>query len=252
MGIENKKDNVLVSVITVCYNSEETIARTVESMLQQTYDHYEYIIIDGASTDNTLEILKSYEPRFGGKMKIISEPDSGIYDAMNKGIRNASGALIGLVNSDDFYEKNALEIMVREYNKLHKKYVILYGFQRNLSGENEISVVLYHHQYLRQQMITHPTCFVSRQVYRDFGMFDTSYKSSADYEFMLRLLYGKRVFFQPVYEIISNFQIGGMSGSQKGYRETAKLQYRYKFISPVRYIKIIVKSRIYELVHKFR
>lgn len=249
--MESKKDNVLVSVITVCYNSEETIARTVESMLQQTYENYEYIIIDGASTDNTLEILKSYEPRFLGKIKIISEPDSGIYDAMNKGIRNASGELIGLVNSDDFYEKNALEVMVKEYKKLQKKYVVLYGFQRSLEGEDEINVVLYHHKYLDRQMITHPTCFVSKQVYRDFGMFDTSYKSSADYELMLRFLYTKKVYFQPVYEIISNFQLGGMSGSQKGYRETAKLQYRYKSISLMRYIKIIVKSRLYELIHKF-
>lgn len=243
-------NNVLVSIITICYNSAKTIVRTVESVLKQTYEHYEYIVIDGASTDNTLEILKSYEPRFGGKMRIISEPDSGIYDAMNKGIQRASGELIGLVNSDDYYEENALETMVREYNKLQKEHVVLYGFQRSLEGENEINVVLYHHKYLDRQMITHPTCFVTRQVYRDFGMFDTTYRSSADYELMLRLLYSEKVYFQPVYEIISNFQLGGMSSSQKGYRETAKLQYRYKFISPMRYMKIIVKSRLYELVHK--
>lgn len=252
MGNNKGRDKVLVSIITVCYNSSATIRRTMESILQQTYKHYEYIIIDGASTDDTLEIIRSYEPQFGGKMTIISEPDSGIYDAMNKGIRKASGELIGIVNSDDFYEEDALEIMAREYTRLQRKHVVLYGFQRNMAGENEISVVLYHHQYLGQQMITHPTCFVSKQVYRDFGMFDTSYKSSADYEFMLRLLYTDKVYFQPVYEIISNFQIGGMSGSQKGYRETVRLQYRYKFISPMRYIRIIVKSWIYELVHKFK
>lgn len=258
MGNENK--HVLVSIITVCYNSSATIRCTLESMLQQTYEHYEYIVIDGASTDDTLEIIRSYAPRFGGRMTIVSEPDSGIYDAMNKGIRKATGELIGIVNSDDFYEDDALEIMVREYTKLQKEqvslygsqreHVVLYGFQRNMAGEDEISVVLYHHLYLSQQMITHPTCFVTRQVYRDFGMFDTTYRSSADYELMLRLLYSEKVYFQPVYEIISNFQIGGMSGSQKGYRETAKLQYRYKFISPMRYMKIIVKSRLYELVHK--
>lgn len=249
--MENKRDNVLVSIITVCYNSSKTIRRTLESVLSQTYDHYEYIVIDGASSDDTLEIVRSYEPQFNGKMKIISEPDSGIYDAMNKGIRHASGDLIGIVNSDDFYEDNALEIMVRKYEELQREHVVLYGFQRNLAGEDEISVVLYHHQYLSRQMITHPTCFVSSRVYRDYGMFDTTYKSSADYEFMLRLLYSEKVYFEPVYEIISNFRVGGMSGSQKGYRETAKLRYQYKFISPMRYIKIIVKSRIYELVHKF-
>ena len=245
-------DNVLVSIITVCYNSSKTIKRTLESMLEQTYEHYEYIVIDGASTDDTLEIIQSYEPHFDGKMTIISEPDSGIYDAMNKGIRNASGELIGIVNSDDYYEEDALEIMVREYTRLQREHVVLYGFMRSMAGEEEISVVLYHHQYLSRQMIMHPACFVSSQVYRDFGMFDTSYKSSADYEFMLRLLYSKKVFFQPVYEIITNFQTGGMSSSQRSYRETARLQYRYKSISLVRYIRIVVKSRIYELVHKFK
>lgn len=250
--MENKKDNVLVSIITVCYNSAKTIRRTLESVLQQTYDHYEYIVIDGASSDDTLEILKSYEPLFDGKMKIISETDSGIYDAMNKGIEKASGKLIGIVNSDDFYEEKALEIMVRKYEELQREHVVLYGFQRNLSGEKEKSVVLFHHDFLSQQMITHPTCFVSKSVYRDFGMFDTSYKSSADYEFMLRIFYGNQVFFQPVYEIISNFQLGGMSSSEKGYRETAKLQYRYRFISPLRYVKIIVKSRLYEFIHKIK
>lgn len=250
--MENVKGNILVSVITVCYNSAETIERTIKSVLQQTYDNYEYIIIDGNSKDNTLEIIRSYEPEFHGKMKLISEPDSGIYDAMNKGIRKASGELIGIINSDDFYEKNALEIMVGKYRKLQKEYVILYGFQRNLSEGKEVSVVLYHHDYLNQQMITHPTCFVSKQVYRDWGVFDTSYRSSADYEFMLRIFHGSKVFFQPVYEIITNFQMGGMSSSQKGYRETAGLRYRYGGISRMRYIKIVVKSWIYELIHKVK
>lgn len=245
----NEKENVLVSVITVCYNSAKTIELTLQSMLQQTYDHYEYLIIDGASKDTTLEIIKRYEPEFQGRLKWISEPDAGIYDAMNKGIEKASGELIGLLNSDDSYERNALEVMAARYRELQKEHVILYGFQRNMTGDKEKSVVLFHHMFLDEQMITHPACFVSKQVYRDFGAFNTSYKSSADYEFMLRIFHEGKVHFQPVYEIISNFQTGGMSSSETGYRETARLQYQYHAISRLRYIRIIVKSLLYEFLH---
>ena len=242
--------NRKVSIITVCYNSASTIERTLRSVLQQTYDNYEYIIIDGNSTDATLSILERYEPLFQGRMTIVSEPDNGIYDAMNKGIGKAKGQLVGIVNSDDYYEENAVEMMVEAYQENPGKYMILYGFQRNLQGEQVRSVVLFHHDFLDKQMITHPTCFVTKAVYEDFGVFDTSYRSSADYEFMLRLFHEGKVTFKPVYRIISNFQMGGMSSSQKGYRETAGLQYRYGSISKLRYYRIIVKSKLYEWLHK--
>ena len=240
----------LISVITVCYNSEKTIERTLKSMLNQTYSNYEYLIIDGKSSDRTLEILHKYEPLFEGRMKIYSEPDRGIYDAMNKGIVKASGQLIGMVNSDDYYETDALEIMAGEFERINKPYVVLYGFQRNFEGEKEVKTFLFHHDYLKQQMITHPTCFVTPEVYRDMGMFDLNYRSSADYEFMLRIHDLGKVYFHPVYKIISNFQQGGMSSSQIGYRETLGLQYRYGGLSKFRYYKTMVRSYIYELIHK--
>ena len=93
-----------VSIITVCYNSEKTIERTIKSVLNQTYQDYEYIIVDGASTDKTLDIIKRYEPEFEGKMRWISEQDNGIYYAMNKGIGMAKGKLIGMINIDDYYD----------------------------------------------------------------------------------------------------------------------------------------------------
>ena len=189
------KNDILISVITVCYNSEKTIERTLKSMLNQTYSNYENLIIDGKSTDNTLRILQKYEPLFGGRMKIYSEPDKGIYDAMNKGIKKASGQLIGMVNSDDYYEADALEIMAEEYKKIPDPYVVLYGFQRNFEGEKEVKTCLFHHDYLKKQMITHPTCFVTPKVYQDMGMFDLKFKSSADYEFMLRNSYNKNIYF---------------------------------------------------------
>lgn len=244
-----KKDDIFVTVITVCYNSENTIECTLQAMLQQTYKNFEYIIIDGKSTDATLEVVNRYVPLFAGKMKVVSEPDAGIYDAMNKGIRLAKGEIIGIINSDDYYEKNALEIMVSEYAKLDEEYAVLYGFQRNYVDEREESVVLFHHDFLDKQMITHPTCFVTQKVYEDFGMFDTSYKSSADYEFMLRIYHEGKVCFKPVYEIITNFRMGGMSSGQTGYRETAGLQYQYKEIKYLRYLWIVIKSYLYEWLH---
>lgn len=240
----------LISVITVCYNSEKTIERTLKSMLNQTYSNYEYLIIDGKSTDNTLEILHKYESLFEGRMKIYSEPDKGIYDAMNKGIKMATGQLIGLLNSDDYYEIDALEIMVEEFKKIENPHAVLYGFQRNFEGEKEVKTFLYHHDYLKYQMITHPTCFVTPEVYRDMGLFDLNYRSSADYEFMLRIYDTGKVYFHPIYKVISNFQQGGMSSSQTGYRETLGLQFQYGTISRLEYYKEMVKSYGHEIVHK--
>ena len=99
------------SIITPCFNSENTIERTLKSVLNQTYSMYEYIIVDGGSTDSTLDIIRSYKDFFGDKLKVISEPDNGIYDAMNKGISWATGDFVGIVNSDDFYEEDCLTIV---------------------------------------------------------------------------------------------------------------------------------------------
>ena len=102
-----------ITIITVCYNSEKTIKDTIESVLAQNYKNFEYIIIDGKSKDNTVDIIKSYEPKFNGKMKWISEKDKGIYDAMNKGVKLASGDIIGLINADDILAtSNAFQIIV--------------------------------------------------------------------------------------------------------------------------------------------
>ena len=97
------------SIVTVCFNSEKTIKTTIESVLQQKYNDYEYIIVDGASKDSTMDIVKSYETKFEGRLRYISEPDKGIYDAFNKGIKMSKGKYVWIVNSDDYIEPNALE-----------------------------------------------------------------------------------------------------------------------------------------------
>lgn len=237
---------MLVTVITPCYNSEKTIARTIESVLNQSYKEIEYIIIDGASTDRTLEIAKSYEDAFQGRMKIYSEKDQGIYDAMNKGIRLANGELIGIVNSDDYYEAEAVAHMVQ--NRSNQPYQILYGFERILNEGQETCVVIHHHSNLRNQMITHPTCFITKKLYEEKGMYDLAYKYSADYEFMLRMYQDKEIEFTPVYQLISNYALGGASGTGAAYIETNQLFLKYGTISKKRYYFIVFKYYLAKLL----
>lgn len=242
-------ENRLVTVITPCFNSEKTIQRTIESVLNQTYKNIEYLIIDGASTDKTVEIAKSYEEAFGGRMKIYSEPDEGIYYAMNKGIGLATGELIGIVNSDDYYEPDAVAKIVEKRSNV--PYQILYGFERILNEGQETQIVIHHHTNLPNQMITHPTCFVTKKLYEEKGVFNTDYRYSADYEFMLRMYEDKQVEFTPVYELISNYALGGASGTGEAYMETMGLHYKYGVIGKKRYNMLKAKGMISKLLGRF-
>ncbi len=240
------------SIITVCYNSEKTIERTLKSILDQSVDDYEYLIIDGASTDTTLDIVKKYEPMFGGRLKLFSEKDEGIYDAMNKGIARAEGTLIGMVNSDDYYEPDALENMQKKFKQLpeaDKKHAVLYGMQRRLRDGQEIEIEFVNDRILGEGMICHPTCFITKALYSDFGAYDTHYKSAADLDFLVKLKKTTDTHFEPVYNIISNFELGGMSASGRGAREAAKVRYKYGVYSKARMYYVILQSRIIDFVH---
>ena len=239
----------LVSIITPCYNSEKTIENTIQSVLKQSYSNIEYIIVDGASTDNTLKIVKRYEKLFKGRMIIVSEKDNGIYDAMNKGIVLAKGELVGIVNSDDHYELDAVENIVK--NMEEDPYQVLYGLLRCTKQGEEVNVVFYNHNFLNQQMITHPTCFVTKKAYEDLGMYNCKYRSCADYELMLRWWKNKQVKFKPIYKILSNFELGGMSSTDYATKEGAKLKLEYGLISRCSYYRIVLGVTIHSLYIKF-
>ena len=239
--------DILCTLITVCYNGEATIRRTFDSVLQQTYKNIEYIVIDGQSKDGTLEIIKEYEPLFEGRMKWVSEPDKGIYDAMNKGIRMASGELIGIINSDDYYEPDAVEQMVLAMND--EPYQILYGFLRTLSNGVEKSITIASHLFLREEMISHPSCFITKQLYNDLGEYDTQFVSAADYDFMLRMSENHKVHFQPVYKLIANFSTGGMCASSKAYYDLLKVQKKHGIITEKEYNKVVFKCKLYDFLH---
>lgn len=237
-----------VSIITVCYNSAATIRRTIESVLQQTYRDIEYIIVDGASSDETLSIAKEYQGVFGERLKLISEPDKGIYDAMNKGIGLSSGILIGILNSDDFYEPMAVEYMVSSMTD--EKYQILYGFMRCLKGGVECSIDRWSHKFLCDSMIGHPASFVTKAVYDDFGYFDTQYISVADYDFMLRMSKISEVQFHPIDYLIANFSVGGMCSTRVAWLDLLKLRKNYKMISVRDYRKEMLKDKLYVLYRR--
>ena len=234
-----------ISIITVCFNSKKTIRRTFDSVLHQTYPNIEYLVIDGQSSDGTRDIIREYEPLFQGRMQWVSEKDEGIYDAMNKGIRMAKGDLIGILNSDDYYEDNAVEIMVNAMTQ--EPYQILYGEIRTWQDGREESVGLLTHTFLKDRMIYHPACFVSRSVYRDFGGFDLQYPSVADYDFMLRMSEKNEIKFYPVYQLIANFTTGGMCSTETAYLDLLVMQRNWGLISRREYRKQMIINKLYHV-----
>lgn len=224
---------IKVSVITVCYNSEKTIKRTIESVLNQTYQNVEYIIVDGASTDGTLAIVDSYRAAFGDRLRVVSEPDTGIYNAMNKGIRMATGEIVGIVNSDDFYEPDAVERVVDNYDG--EKYEVLYGIVRNFRGDKMLDALMYTHHNLGTKTILHPAVFVTKATYDDIALYDEKYPAVADYDFLLKMNENEAVKFLPIYYVLSNFSVEGVSSSIKAKKESIRMQKEHKIISPFVY-----------------
>ena len=234
----------LVSIITVCWNSEKYIRDTLESVLNQTYKNIQYIIIDGKSTDKTLSIIDEYKEQFGDRLTLVSEKDSGIYNAMNKGLALVKGELVGIINSDDYYELDAVEKMVEQY-ELHGSGVY-YGYERTLKDETEYCIVRKNPHFLNETMIAHEATFITNDIYKKIGNFNESYRIVADYDLMLRIKKAEINFF-PVNAIISNFRLGGTSDSLKTNLERRKLLYNEKLIGGLEYYFYIfaIKVEIY-------
>ena len=169
------------TLITVCLNAKNTLERTITSVRNQTFKDFEYIIIDGGSSDGSLDIIHSNRDIID---LVVSEKDEGIYDAMNKGISLAKGEFIGIINSDDWYEVDALANIYLEA-KRHPNAVI-HGLCRYYKGEKVDKVMGIHHNNLREMAICHPTCFVSSALYQKYGNFNTKFTIAADYDLLLR------------------------------------------------------------------
>lgn len=232
------EDDMKVSIITPCFNSEKTIRQTIESVLNQTYFNIEYIIIDGGSTDDTVAIIKEYIPLFHGRLHYISEKDNGIYEAMNKGIKLSHGQLIGIINSDDYYEPNTVETVVK-YCRQGREQVI-YGYMNILVKNAKIKVLTTSHTKLNEGMITHPTCFVTRNVYQKYGLFVKCFKIAADYELMLRLFKKTDVEFVQIPQVLANFRSGGISSTKKTQLEKHVIQLRYNCITIKEFMNFLI------------
>jgi glycosyltransferase involved in cell wall biosynthesis len=217
-----------VSIITVSFNSAKTIRQTIDSVLAQDYEDLEYIVIDGASKDGTVEILKSY----GDKIKFISERDKGIYDAMNKGMKMATGEIVGTIGSDDFYPDNKVIGCIMKIFK-ESETDTLYGDIQFINPDDTDTIVRYwkagaYHlnNWLKGWMPPHPTFYLKKSLLEKYGYFVTDFKCAGDYELMLRILYKHRATSYYLPQTLMTMRNGGTSTASLKHRYVANMEDR--------------------------
>ena len=219
----------LVSIITVTLNSEKYLEDTIKSVINQTYPNIEYIIIDGGSTDKTIDIIKKHEKYIS---KWISEPDEGIYEAMNKGINMCTGEIIGIINSDDWYEKDTVETIVYQAER-NPDYGVFHGNIVLTTIEGELffccKADLREKKIWTKMTVWHPTCFIRKSIYNEYGLFSVNYKIAGDYEFILRLK-TKGIRFLHIDKVLANMRIGGISSNEEvGMKENRDITIKYGY-----------------------
>lgn len=230
-------DEPLVTILTVSYNSEKTIGRTIEAVINQTYPNIEYIIIDGASKDNTAEIARSYQEKFdntsGRSLTVISEPDKGMYDALNKGAKLATGVLVGQTNADDWYEADAVETMAKLYVEQH--YDFAWGNIRihKLSGETIKKAKV--DPFWTTSGWCHPASFSRREILLENPYILESMYDDFNYMMALRKQ-GKKII--TIDHLISNFSFGGMSTQKRLADVMKRAKVRYKVYKRYKFSKI--------------
>lgn len=205
-----------ISLITVTYNSAATLQHTIDSVAMQDYDDIEYIVVDGASQDNTVDIIKANTNRIHAWK---SEPDKGIYDAMNKGLLMTTGDVVGIINSDDFYhDKNILSLVAEQFRDETVDAIfgdLIFVDSTDLSRVvRKYSSRNWHPgKFARGFMPAHPTFFVRRKYYERFGLFKTDYKIAADYDLLIRFLYVNKLRYRYLPVTMVTMRKGGVSSS---------------------------------------
>ncbi len=225
------------SIITATYNNETTILNTISSVVSQTYINIEHIIIDGASKDKTLSLIKNNATKI---LKVISEPDNGIYDALNKGIKNATGDIIVFLHADDIFAKNTI---IEDAAKLftNKQTDSIYGDLQYVSKEDTNKIIRYwksgefkFSKLKKGWMPPHPTFFVKKKIYDKLGTFDTSFRIAADYDIILRFLGQNKISTAYLPQVMIKMRIGGESNKSikniiKKMQEDVKVLKKNKF-----------------------
>lgn len=206
-----------ITIITVSYNSSVTIQDTIESLLTQSYSNIEYIIVDGLSKDNTVDIIKEYEPKFKGRLRWVSEKDKGLYDAMNKGIRMATGDVVGIINSDDFYHKPDVIFKIADAFK-QPDVEAVFADVRFVNPDNLDKTVRYYssknfspNRFRFGFMPAHPTFFTYKKFFDEFGYYKTDYKIAADYELLIRFLHTNKLNYKYLPLDVMKMRTGGAS-----------------------------------------
>lgn len=218
-----------VSIITSVFNGKDTLSQTIESVSTQTHNNIEYLIIDGGSTDGTVDIIEQYSDKIS---QSVSEPDNGIYDAMNKGIKMASGDIVGLLNADDFYSYNdALSSVARVFDD--PEIDACYGDLVYVSADDTQKIIRYwksgefnSNSFYQGWMPPHPTFFLRRSVYEKYGLFNLDLGSAADYEIMLRFLLKHKIKAAYIPETLVHMRTGGVSNASLRNRAKANLMDR--------------------------
>lgn len=207
-----------VSIITTCYNRETTIRGAIESVLIQDYPEIEYIVVDGASKDGTLSVINEYKERIA---KIISEPDHGMYEAINKGIRMATGDVIGLVHSDDMlYDNHVITNIVEAFERSKADFIYGNGIFVNFNDTNKLVRNWIGGPYYRWKvrcgwLPLHPTCYIRRDVMQREGLYDESYRIAADSDLLVRYLYKANLKVHYMKRKIIRMRMGGLSTDSK-------------------------------------
>ena len=233
------KKQPFFTIVIVCWNSDKTISRTIESVLEQDFKDYEYVIVDGGSTDDTIDIIKAYEPRFEGRLKYRSETDKGIYDAFNKGIERATGKYIWLVNSDDYIEPGVLgklHDLVKDCNEGDEP--IISAIMNCISSDGK---TLYQVKsspekvaaaYRNNTMGTiHPATIVPKRIYDLVGLYDINYKIIGDIDWFKRAYKAKMPIIFADF-VVTNFMVGGVSTASGSAKSRKDRKYLLKKFYP--------------------
>lgn len=210
-----------ISIITVTFNRAHVIKDAIEGVLRQKYKDYEYIIVDGASKDNTVEVIKEYEPKFEGRMRWISEPDKGLYDAINKGFKMATGDVVGIINSDDYFHRDdTFDIIAKAFED--PTVDAIYADNVDVEYDHpEKGGTLYYGGFFKTWMYrlgmmpSHPTFYAKKELFEKYGYYKLGYKIAADYELMLRFFYVNKQKAVYIPKAIMTFRTGGVSTQWK-------------------------------------
>ena len=251
----------LLSIITINRNNITGLKKTVESVVTQICNDFEYIIIDGASTDSSVDVIKNYKSHsiYGNKITYwISEPDTGIYNAMNKGIKHATGTYVYILNSGDWLEHGALQTIIQVLkNKSPDVLLLCMNMWKN---NKKINSLINYPAYLPEGTLYHQGMIYKKKLHSEYGLYDEAYKYAADFDFILKALYNKNFNYAYIYTPFVNFPTGGLGESKTAISETTAILTKYGFLksetmrhiikNKLKYcIKLFLPFGILELMH---